>query len=344
MTITVFPVDAVAGQPEYSGRKLRQAIVSAHAVLGTTGRPLGARSGIRSGTPDSVFSVAGTTWSVGVHVGTIDGAAAGEAGAYTYAVDAPETGPIDAASASITRWDLVYAQLTDPAESAGSGAPRVEIKYLAGTAASTLPATPARSIPLLRVVVPQAGGGNPSAVAVAPFSASAGGYVQFRSKALLDAWTTAGKGTHATVTDDSDAAKNGDYVRVGSSWVAQSGAGVDSNGWTYVTLSNGKRMFTRELSAWSPGESFGPQGGTNWVQTRVNGFSPPEGMDFAAFMVSVSTYPQTTALNSLQALLIAYLSATSGSVGVSVLVANPTAAVIPNSNMNLKIAVQLIEK
>ena len=217
MTITTWPVDAVSGEPLYSGRKLRQTTVSLHAAMGAASRPLGARSGIRPGTPDSIFTVSGNSWSVGLHAAVIDAVPAGEAGAYGYANDAVVTGTIDAAHASLTRWDLVYAELSDPAESAGTGAPRVEIKYLAGQADETpsngFPATPARSFPLMRVVRPMNGGGNATAVPIAPFSAAAGGLVPFRSEAELRDWG-APNGTQAVALDTGNL-----FLRAGGAWL-----------------------------------------------------------------------------------------------------------------------------
>lgn len=168
MTITVWPVDAVAGAPAYSGRMLRQTL-SVFLPMGDPSRPLGARSGVRAGTPASTGSATSTTWSCGSHAGVLDVEAAANAGPYAYAVDAAVSGALNAADASNARTDLVYAQLTDPAEDGGA-TPQVQILYLAGTPAGTpvAPATPARSMSLFWVNVPKVGGGNPTVTWVAP--------------------------------------------------------------------------------------------------------------------------------------------------------------------------------
>lgn len=218
MSINVWPVDAVSGAPEYSGRELRQSSLAPFAVLGDVARPLGGLSGVRSGTPISTVTATSTTWTCKPHAGILDLESAAEAGPYGYAVDANVTGSVTAANASNPRKDLIYAKLSDPAESDGSTAPKVEILYLAGTAAASpsAPATPARSLALAQISVPKTGGGSPSVTWVAPGVTP--GEVQFQTKALLDLWTTAAPNQHATVINDSTTANNTEYYRNGSAW------------------------------------------------------------------------------------------------------------------------------
>lgn len=169
MSTVAFPLDAVSGAPEYSGRMLRNALAG---LLGSppAGRPLGAISGVRPGTPATTVSVAGSTCTISPHAGVLDVQTAAAAGPYFYAVGAAETKAVPAAHATYTRWDRVSIQLSDPAEGDGTSTPEVAVVYTAGTPAASpaLPAAPARSITLARVVVPQSGGGAASAVWMAP--------------------------------------------------------------------------------------------------------------------------------------------------------------------------------
>lgn len=226
MTITVWPANAVSGAPAYSGRMLRQSLVAPLAVLGSTARPLGGLSGVRSGTPTTTVTATSTTWTCNPHAGILDVESAAEAGPYGYAVDANVTGAVTAANASNPRVDLLYARLSDPAESDGSSMPQVEILYLAGTAAASpsAPATPARGSALAWINVPVAGGGSPTVTWVAPGVTP--GEVQFQSKALLDLWTTAAPNQHVSVINDSTSGKNVEYVRVGSVWSPRTLAGT----------------------------------------------------------------------------------------------------------------------
>jgi hypothetical protein len=190
MVNTVYPIDN-AGL--FSGRMLRQALVSPTVAGATPARPLGGRSGVRPGTsPTTVTTPTATTWACAPHGGTVDVQPAAEAGTYGFAVDAAIGGGIPAANASNPRIDIVYDQLTDPAEGNG-GSPKLETLYLAGTAAATpqAPTKPARSIVLAQINVPRAGGGNPTVTWVAPYTAGAGGVVDYPSKAALLADTPA---------------------------------------------------------------------------------------------------------------------------------------------------------
>src|SRR5690606_13487402 len=80
MPVTVWPLDAVEGAPEYDGRALRQTGV-VDLAYATSARPLGARSGVRPGTPDSTLSTTSTTWTVKPHAGVLDVLTAAEASA-----------------------------------------------------------------------------------------------------------------------------------------------------------------------------------------------------------------------------------------------------------------------
>lgn len=178
----LFPADAVAGAPSYTGRMLRQ-LLGALTGGSTSARPLGSRSGVSPGTPASTVSATSTTWTVQPHAGVMDVEAAVQAGAYHYSFDTAQTGAMTAANASNPRIDILWVRVDDPAESDGSSTPAVSIQYTAGTAAAS-PAIPvptgtgsARSMVLAQINVPTSGGGSPTVTWVAPVCVAAGGII-----------------------------------------------------------------------------------------------------------------------------------------------------------------------
>lgn len=174
MGANVWPVDAVAGAPSFTGRLLRQ-LVGAWAI--NTSRPLCPSSGVIAGTPNSIATATSSTWTVTPFKGVIDGEAAAAAGGYSFSFDTNQTGSVTAADATNPRIDLLYVRVSDPAEGDGTPAPIIELLYTAGTPAATpaTPATPARSMALATILVPHTGGGSPSVSFVAPYSVAAGG-------------------------------------------------------------------------------------------------------------------------------------------------------------------------
>ena len=174
MAARIGQVDAVSGAPSYVGRALRQ-LSSVFLGAATPARPLGAQSGVRPGTPSSIVTATSTTWTVTPFAGVIDLHTAAIAGPYEFAFDANVTGAVTAASGSIARVDILYVRASDPSESDGSSVPAIEVLYLAGTVASTPPATPARSFVLAQINVPISGGGSPTVTWVAPYCVGSGG-------------------------------------------------------------------------------------------------------------------------------------------------------------------------
>lgn len=176
MTITVWPVDAIAGVPSYTGRMLREA-QSVFMAGATPTRPLGARSGVRPGTSTSVVGATSLMWWMDTHAGILDVEAAAEAGPYAYALNASESGAVTAADATRPRIDIVWVRLDDPAESDGSSVPTVVAGYTAGAplAIPVAPATPARCMVLATLQVPMSGGGSPTVIWAAPYCVAAGG-------------------------------------------------------------------------------------------------------------------------------------------------------------------------
>jgi len=198
-TGVVWPVDAVSGAPSYTGRMLRN--TQAPFLAGATAaRPLGAISGVRPGTPN-VVSASSTTYTVTPFAGIIDLEAAAISGPYAFAFNANVTGAVTAASGSIARKDIVYVQINDNAEGDGTaGTPNIKIDYLAGTVASTAPATPARSFVIAEINVPISGGGSPTVSWVAPFSVAAGAILPAPSFAALPS-ASSSAGQYANPTD-----------------------------------------------------------------------------------------------------------------------------------------------
>jgi hypothetical protein len=154
--------------------------------------------------------------------GVIDGEAAAEAGPYTFASDANVSGSVTAANSSNPRTDIVFVQVSDPAESDGSTVPAVTIGYLAGTAGASapVPAAPARSFVLARINVPKSGGGAPSVTWVAPAAVAAGGIIPALSSLQLAAVTPlAGTYVDLTATTDPFGQPAGLYRGNGTVWV-----------------------------------------------------------------------------------------------------------------------------
>lgn len=222
MTNRLWPADAVGGAPAYSGRALRQ--TQAPFLAGaTSGRPLGARSGVRPGTASTTVGASPTLWSCAPHAGVLDVQTAAEAGPYTYAIDTTVSGAMVASNASNPRTDIVYVQVTDAAEdgAAPGQAPVVTVGYLAGTASATAPApaTPVRSIVLARINVPKTGGGNPTVTWVAPYAVAAGGTLPIDTLENLKLIRSTSLRQRAEVFADSPE-NNGTYVWTGSDWAS----------------------------------------------------------------------------------------------------------------------------
>lgn len=235
MVDTLWPANAVAGAPSYSGRMLRQTGAPAFAGA-TSARPLGARSGVRPGTPSSTVTATSTTWTCQPFAGVADVMTAAEASAYGFAFDAVATGAVTAAHATLTRKDIIYVSVADPAESIGA-TPSVTRKYLAGTAGSGVaPSVPGaeRGFVIAELNVPISGGGAPTVTWVAPYSAGAGAVIPFNTKAQLDLATTLAVGTYADVFADSTVAQNGLYRWTGTAW-----GKIGHNGFVRRSVDNG---------------------------------------------------------------------------------------------------------
>lgn len=190
MSARLWPADAVTGAPSYTGRALRQTTVAPYVAMGSSARPLGAKSGIRLGTPSSIVSATSTTWTVQPFAGVIDGESAAIAGPYAYSFDTNQTGAVTAAAGS-ARIDRLDVQVSDPAESDGSSVPSIAIIYTAGTAGAGVPAAaPARTHKLCLINVPASGGGSPT-VSWAPDWSGDPGEWTFNTLSEATAYATA---------------------------------------------------------------------------------------------------------------------------------------------------------
>ena len=252
MAITAYPLDSVNDQPTYWGRALRTAQIAPLAAGASTTRPLGARSGVRPGTPESVVEASSGQVIVHPHAGQLD---LGNqlAGPYGYAVLSDEVITLEAAHASYARWDRVCVTLTDPAE--GSGAvPEARIAVVTGTASATpsLPAAPSDArLTLATVVTPSAGGGDPSVLWQAPMVGAADGVPHFASVTELNQTLTADYrwvGMCATTGSGNSLSM---WVWNGTEWVPlmHQGAASIYSGWSgYVRWQQVGRMVTADMA------------------------------------------------------------------------------------------------
>lgn len=169
MTIYTFPLTGGSYSAEQTRDSLAMFMGSA-----PSGRPLGAVSCVRDGTPSTTAFITGSgpyTVNIGQHVGVVDAEASASAGPYLYVISVTETKPVTAAHATNPRIDLVSIQISDSSEGDGSSTPGAAVVYTAGTAAATpsAPATPVRSLAVAQIAVPSAASGlAPTVTWVAP--------------------------------------------------------------------------------------------------------------------------------------------------------------------------------
>lgn len=177
MASTLWPTNGT-----FTGRQIRQTVGAAWGAL--TSRPLGARSGVVAGTPTSVVSISGSTYSVLAHKGVLDVESSAVAGPYNYSFDSTQTGTVNAADSTFGRIDLLSITMSDTSEGDASISGPT-ITYTAGTPASTpaAPSTPAKSVVLAQIAVPKLGTGSATITLIAPFAVAAGGIVPCRSTA-----------------------------------------------------------------------------------------------------------------------------------------------------------------
>lgn len=296
MVDSLWPADAVAGAPSYSGRMLRQ-LESPMYSGATVARPLGARSGVRPGTSPTTVTATSTTWTCGPFAGVADVEAAAEAGPYSFSFDAVATGSVTAADATNPRKDIIYVQISDPAEGDGTTNPGVIRGYLAGSPAATplVPPTPARSFVIAQITVPKVGAGSPSVTWVAPYVVAAGGVLPVDTKANLDA-ITGYTGQEAYVYNDTTANNVGKYIWTGSSWIRMwhagstafaeaTGTGINATGFnTTVTFPAGRFTVAPIVMVTNTGNSTWATNAQNITATncQIAGYNPATGTAVAS--------------------------------------------------------------
>ena len=263
MTITLWPANAVAGSPSFSGQKLRQALGVAMGGA-STARPLGARSGVRPGTPNTTVTATATTWTVKPHAGIVDAKVSAAAGAYYYATDANVTGAVTAAGAS-ARSDLVYVLITDPED--GLTVPTATFGYTAGTPG--LPATPAGAMAIATINVPISGGGSPTVTWTAPYAVAAGGVIPVRNTTERDALVSSASTENPITVNMAGVI----YTSAGAAFTL---VGGDDTGWVVPTLTN----------SWSSISS-----GRSVRYRRINGIVYLRGMPSGGTTTSIMVLP-----------------------------------------------------
>lgn len=177
---------------------------SAVFVADTSGVP---RAGVTSPVGVNVVTATGT---MNVSVARFQGVAVRDGGVVLLANDGATNVLLDAAPASNSRLDVVYAKQNDA--SATVSAPDANNLPVFGVAKGTAgavpvkPAIPAGALEIATVQIPStATATNSSGVVItqsAPFTAAAGGVVPFRTKAELDLWATAAVNQRAFVLGD----------------------------------------------------------------------------------------------------------------------------------------------
>lgn len=185
MTISFFAPDGV----ELSATQFRQTHAAQYG--GGANRPLGGRSGFRVDTASDVFTATSTTWTLKPSSAMIDPGALTHQGMYGWATSENVTGSVDAADATLTRYDRVWIRLNDSTAGDVSGAVSANLEYQAGTAGAGVPiAVPNRCFLVADITVPPAGGGSPT-VQVNPARFAAAGaplpvYSQTERDALIE--------------------------------------------------------------------------------------------------------------------------------------------------------------
>ncbi|MFE4469560.1 hypothetical protein ACFRFH_12165 [Leifsonia sp. NPDC056824] len=264
--------DGVVDTPSFTGRWLRQTALAAATGVASGSRPLGAASGVRPGTPNTIVTATSTTWTVTPFGGVIDGESSAIAGAYGYAFDQNVTGSVTAAGGS-ARTDRLDVQISDHAESDGTGAttpPNVAIIYTAG--GPGLAAAPARSHALAQINVPASGGGSPTVTWSADYTVGAGGVRPFTLLTALTSWTPAVEGQLAYANDTDNL------------WIYVQGA--PTPGWYHVA--------GRPLTSTFSGGTFGGvtyAGSGTHLETR-GGYTSLDGLatSTSAGFVAATTY------------------------------------------------------
>jgi hypothetical protein len=177
MSGIILPVDAVGGAPSFPAAQNR--VADAALMLGRADRVLGAVSGIRPGADPVVSINAARVWTATPTNGIIDPGTAATVGPYRFAFVANETGTLDPADASFTRFDRLDIQVPDDPPGAAPLSAIYVVTKGVPAASPTIPGAPARSFPVGVFTVPNVG--SPSFAATYPYCAASGGITPVRS-------------------------------------------------------------------------------------------------------------------------------------------------------------------
>jgi hypothetical protein len=204
MTLTCRPINQSAGSPSYSASNERQAMSA--LVQNTSSRPFGTTSGKHPGT-GIVVSRSGTTLSATSGSAIIDPASTSVQGAYLVGYDNTASAfsqTITAADPTNPRIDIVSLQVSDT-DIDSSGGRAAAFVYTVGTPAGSpsAPATPARSLRLCTISVPNSGGGGAGSATVtndATYAVATGGVLPVATYATLPG--TAYEGAYGDIAAD----------------------------------------------------------------------------------------------------------------------------------------------
>lgn len=137
----------------FSAQELRQLLGSAEMALTGGAGPIVVRSGVRpgAGTPLKVTAAGGMNLSVAAGFATVQGTSTADQGPYTIGLASAGTVTVTTAHATLPRWDLVAAYVSDVGTSSSFG----HVEIFPGTPAGSPgdPTLPANALRLARVVV-----------------------------------------------------------------------------------------------------------------------------------------------------------------------------------------------
>lgn len=154
-------IAASTGAPSYNAREMRGAMAVA---LQYGGRAVGGYPGVRPGGDQLDVSLSGSDILAEPGCCVVDMEQADESGAYWCAfLTQQAVDTLDARHATLERIDIVYVTVYDDDEDS-SGQRTAVCEYLAGTAGSGQPATPAGALLLAAITVPSVADGSPITV------------------------------------------------------------------------------------------------------------------------------------------------------------------------------------
>lgn len=165
------PIDAVAGSPQFPAAQHR--VAQAALMAASSGRPLGARSGVRPGAEPVATLPTSTTYAVSPFTAIVDPLTSLAVGPYLVAFLASQTGSVAAADQTLTRIDDLSVQVPDDPT---AGTRDAVLVYTAGTPGGTRP-SPAggRFLSIASITVPKVGAGSPTVTHDKLYTVASGG-------------------------------------------------------------------------------------------------------------------------------------------------------------------------